>query len=332
MEKTHLEIKVGLFVFVGLVLLAVLLIQFSKGTSIFHGTYSLRLHATSVGGLKLRSSVLLSGVPVGSVSDIQLASDDKSVTIILKIYKRFKIYSDARFVIQQQGFLGDQYVAVIPTANQGPPLADGDEVTCEAPFNLQEVARSAAGFIQRIDETARKLDDAVDDVRRVVLNGQTLTNFANVVGNLRTVSEQALDTVNDVNALIVTNGSQINLAVSNMLFFSQQLTLLATNAGSILATNAPEINLAVKNVESSTEVLKQLMNDIQSGKGLAGVVLQNQELATNVQAIVNNLAVATSNLNQLGLWGFLWHKESPSEPTNPPSAILLSPRQTGAQP
>jgi hypothetical protein len=28
-----------------------------------------------------------------------------------------------------------------------------------------------------------------------------------------------------------------------------------------------------------------------------------------MQAIVNNLAVASSNLNRLGLWHFLWHKD-----------------------
>jgi hypothetical protein len=51
------------------------------------------------------------------------------------------------------------------------------------------------------------------------------------------------------------------------------------------------------------------MDDLQSGRGLAGTVLQNQQLATNVQAIANNLSIATSNLNRLGLWHFLWHKE-----------------------
>ena len=117
MEKSRQEIKVGLFVFIGLVLLAVLLIQFSKGTSLFRGTYELRLHASNVGGLKQRASVLLAGVQVGDVSDIQLAPDGKSVTILLRIYKDYKIYHDARFVIQQSGFLGDQYVAIIPTAN-----------------------------------------------------------------------------------------------------------------------------------------------------------------------------------------------------------------------
>ncbi|MGA2029484.1 MAG: MlaD family protein [Verrucomicrobiota bacterium] len=323
MEKSRLEIKVGLFVFVGLVLLALLLIQFSKGTSLFESTYVLRLHATNVGGLKTRAAVLLAGVQVGSVADIQLADDGKSVTILLKTYKCYKIYSDARFVIEQSGFLGDQYVAIIPTVNQGHLLENNEDVTCQEPFNLQEVARSASGFIQRIDETAKKLDASVSDLQRVVLNEQTLTNFSAAIGNMRMFSEQAIDVIDQINTLVATNGTQIGVAVSNVVFFSQQLTVLATNANGILATNTPEINLTVKNIESSTEVLKKLMVDLQSGKGLAGTMLQNQEFATNVQAIANNLAVATSNLNRLGLWHFLWHRESSQ--TNTPSAAQNSP-------
>ena len=39
---------------------------------------------------------------------------------------------------------------------------------------------------------------------------------------MRTFSEQAMDTVNDINAIIATNGSQASLAVSNIVFFSQE--------------------------------------------------------------------------------------------------------------
>ena len=183
MDKSRLETKVGLFVFIGLVLLAALLIQFSKGTSLFRGTYELRLHAANVGGLKQRAGVLLAGVQVGSVSDIKLANDGKSVTILLNIYKENKIYHDARFVIEQSGFLGDQYVSIIPTTNSPPLLQDGADVVCQEPFNLQEVARSTSGFIKRIDDTAKKLDDSVTDLRRVVLNENTLTNFSVAVIN-----------------------------------------------------------------------------------------------------------------------------------------------------
>ena len=306
-----MELKVGLFVFVGLALLAVAVIQFSKGTSLFHGTYTLRLHAANVGGLKERAGVLLAGVEVGSVSAINLSDDGKSVTILLSIYKNFKIYHDARFVIEQSGFLGDEYVSVIPTTNMLPFLTDGADVDCQEPFNLQEVARSASGFIERIDETAKKLDASVSDLQRVVLNEQTLTNFSVAVGNLRTFTEQAMGTIGDINAIIATNGSQASLAVSNAVAFSQELNRLAGSADMLLATNGVEISSAVKNIEFSTEILTNLMVDLKSGRGLAGTMLQNEQFATNVQAIANNLSITTSNLNRHGLWGIMWAHKPP---------------------
>jgi len=312
MDSKRLELKVGLFVFVGLALLAVAVIQFSKGTSLFHGTYTLRLHAANVGGLKERAGVLLAGVEVGSVSAINLSDDGKSVTILLSIYKNFKIYHDARFVIEQSGFLGDEYVSVIPTTNMLPFLTDGADVDCQEPFNLQEVARSASGFIERIDETAKKLDASVSDLQRVVLNEQTLTNFSVAVGNLRTFTEQAMGTIGDINAIIATNGSQASLAVSNAVAFSQELNRLAGSADMLLATNGVEISSAVKNIEFSTEILTNLMVDLKSGRGLAGTMLQNEQFATNVQAIANNLSITTSNLKRHGLWGIMWAHKPPN--------------------
>jgi phospholipid/cholesterol/gamma-HCH transport system substrate-binding protein len=197
-------------------------------------------------------------------------------------------------------------------------LTNNADVDCQAPFNLQEVARSTSGFIQRIDETAKKLDASVSDLQRVVLNGPTLTNFSATLNNMRTFSEQALGAVGDINGIIVTNGSQINLAVSNVLVFSQQLNHLADSANGVLTTNGTEISAAVKNIESSTQALKKVMDDLQSGKGLAGALLQNEQLATNMQVIANNLAVASGNLNRLGLWHFLWYREPPH--TNAPPA------------
>lgn len=319
MDKSRLELKVGLFVLIGLALLAVTIIQFSKGTSLFRGTYELRLHAVNVSGLKERSGVLLAGVQVGSVSTIHVADDGKSVTIILKIYKDYKIYGDARFVIEQSGFLGDEYVSVVPTDNAQPALTNDASVECEAPFNLQEVARGAAGFIQRIDETAKKLDASVSDLQRVVLNGQTLTNFSVSIGNLRLFTEQAMGTISDINAIIATNGPQASLAVSNIVLFSQELDRFVGSADVLLATNGTEISAAVKNIESSTETLTNLMAGLQSGKGLAGAVLQNEQLSNNVQAIAGNLSITTSNLNRRGLWGILWSHEPPD--TNPPPAL-----------
>src|SRR5580698_8078429 len=47
-------------------------LQFSKGTTLFRRTYAIILNTSNVGGLRPRASVLLSGVQVGTVSDIKL--------------------------------------------------------------------------------------------------------------------------------------------------------------------------------------------------------------------------------------------------------------------
>jgi phospholipid/cholesterol/gamma-HCH transport system substrate-binding protein len=309
MEKSRLELKVGLFVCLGLGLLALLLVQFSKGTSLFRGTYTVKLHTENVGGLKQRSGVLLSGVQVGGVEKIVLAPDGKSVTVSLKIYKDAPIYNDARFVIEQAGFLGDQFVSIIPTLNQGAKLTDGAEVNCAVPFNLQEVARDAAGFIKRIDETAKKLDASVADLQARVLNGETLANFGTAITNMRLFTEQALDAVHTINLIVATNSAQVSTAVSNAVLFSADLTRLSETAQAILNTNGVNIAAATKNIEATTVTFKQLAADLQAGKGLAGTVLQNQVLAANFQNIAENLSVTTSNLNRQGLWGILWsHK------------------------
>ena len=311
MDKSRLETKVGLFVCLGLTLLAALLLQFSKSTSLWRGTYELHLHAVNVGGIKPRASVLLAGVQVGSVAQIRLAPDGKSVTIDLKIYKEFPIYTNSAFVIESAGFLGDQFVSIIPSTNlvamtEADKFTNGANALCIPPFNLLQVARDAGGFINRIDDTAKDLADSVKDLRAKVLNAETLSSFGTSITNLKLFTEQALDAVKGINGIVNTNGEQVSLAVSNAVKFSAGLTDLTDSAKQILATNGVTLNQATKDLAEAMNNVKQITSDVQAGKGLAGAVLQNPELATNVQTLAANLAITSSNLNRLGLWGILW--------------------------
>jgi len=191
MNQSRQSWKVGLFVFIGLVLLAGLLIEFSKGLTLFRSTYDILLRCETAGSLKPRAQVLMAGVQVGTVSDIGLAPTGKFVTITLRIYNEYKIYKTVEFFIEQSGFLGDQYIAIVPKINEGPVFRNGDVAKAEAPFNMLEVARSASGFVKRIDETAQHLNDTLADVRQFLLNRETLTNLSVSAANLRLASDRA---------------------------------------------------------------------------------------------------------------------------------------------
>jgi hypothetical protein len=134
---------------------------------------------------------------------------------------------------------------------------------------------------------------------------------------MKMFTEQALDTVKDINSIVNTNGAQVGIAASNAVLFSTELIQLADSARNVLATNSANIELATKNIADTTATFKQLAADLQAGKGLAGAVLHNPELATNLQDMAANLSVTSSNLNRLGIWGIMWSHKPPS--TNKPA-------------
>jgi phospholipid/cholesterol/gamma-HCH transport system substrate-binding protein len=325
MEKSRLEIKVGVFVLIGLVLIATLMVWFSKGASLFNSTYVLKLHTANVGGLKPKSAVELAGVGVGTVERIRLDPSGTNVTIDLQIYKDHPIYHDARFVIESSDFLGDQFVSVVPTLNTMPLLTNGEDVQCEAPFNLQEVARGAAGFIARLDDTARKLDSSVTDLRAQVLNAQTLASFGSSMTNLRSFTEQADQVVSEIHGVIGTNAGQVSVLVSNFVLFSSQLNQFGNSASNLLATNGDNLTAATRNIQSLTEDARKLLADIQAGQGLAGALVQNGPASTNLQVLAENLSVASSNLNRFGLWHFLWSHPAPATNTARPVTLESPP-------
>src|SRR6185503_4792484 len=113
-----------------------------------------------------------------------------------------------------------------------------DHLEADEPFNLQDVARSAAGFLKSVDQTTKRLDDAIADVRRLLLNEETLTNLAVTVGNARLATEHAVSTVDNINALVTTNSEAIAVAMSNVVGFSRQINEFGSGLKEVLATNS----------------------------------------------------------------------------------------------
>lgn len=315
MNRSHLELKVGVFVAVCLGLLVGLVLQFSKGTTLFRHTYEIILNTGNVGGLRPRASVLLSGVQVGTVSDIVLAPAGTNVSIHLKIYSDYVIRSDATFEIEQSGFLGDQFISVYPNANAGTPLTNGATALVDPPFNMLGVARSVAGFVQRLDETTRNLQAAIADVRRDVLNQKTLTNIAFTVDTLQSVSVSAATVVSNLDILIQSDTAPVGAVISNLNGFAMQLQGIAGTAQGILDTNQAVISLAVSNLQVSSAMLTNILAETERSKGLAGALLYDQQLSSNISSLASNLAVASANLRSNGLWRFLWRPKPEAAPT-----------------
>lgn len=307
-----MEWKVGLFVFIGLVLLAVLMLNFSKGLSLFEGTYELKLIAENVAGIKPKAAVMVSGVKVGSVVNSTLSTNG-SVLIRMEILDEFKIDREATFVIDSLGFLGDQYVAIVSTNNSGHYLTNHQTVYCESPLNLQEAIRSTAGLLHQAQSTMQTLDVAISNVNRTVLNDATLTSFSRSITNLQTISASAHQTLGKIDLLVASNAPVLGASVSNLFDFSTELKTMLT-------TNQNDISVAVKNLRNASTSLNELIDGVKATNGPAGLLLRDEQmkaqltsLVTNVNSVAENFSVFSSNLNNRGIWSMLWKPKPPKK-------------------
>ncbi len=301
MNDSRKNLTVGIFVLVGIVLTALLMIAFSRGKLFSAGSYALTLTAGNVGGIKMKAQVQMAGVVVGHVNSIELAADGKSVSIGIGIEKRFLIYGDAVFGIDASGFLGDQFVSIKPTANAKPLLKDGDHVNCEEPFNLQDTARAAAGFIKRLDATATRLNDAITRVDEMVLNRETLTNVAVTFHNLRAVSDRAMVAMDGVDSIIQTNREPIAMAITNLLTFSTELNNVIARLDSVVATNASAVNATMTNFQATSDTLREIVEGIQQGQGTVGGLIKDPALKNQLSQVASNMVILSGNLSRYGI-------------------------------
>jgi len=312
MKRSHIQINVGIFLILGLALLAGLTILFSRSTPFYRDYYELRLRSGNVGGIVRGAKVFMRGVPVGYVGDIQLNEGGQSVTIQLQIESRYTLYSDARFMIEQAGFLGDQFVAIYPDEDQGYVLTNQAEVVARDPFNLQEAVAVATATISKIDQAATNLNAALTDVRRLVLTEDKLANVGAALDRMNGLMIEAEEAMNGLKLIVTNNADSVAAAVSNLNLFTSKLPPVADQVQSLIQSNEAGLSAALHNLETSSIALTNLMSDLEHGDGAAGKLLRDEQLAANLSSIASNLAITTSNLNVRGLWGILW-KQKPAK-------------------
>ncbi len=125
-----IEISVGAFVLagiLGLVFLAFRVSGVDVGSTT--GIYLLKAKFDNVAGLRVRSKVTLAGVTIGRVSKIGVDSALGEAVVTMEItddVNDLPVDTGAR--IQSEGFLGGQYISLIP-GGEDKLLKNGDTIT-----------------------------------------------------------------------------------------------------------------------------------------------------------------------------------------------------------
>lgn len=261
-HERGLEFKVGAFVFVGLAVLAALVIQFGRLGEGFKAYYQVTVRFPDASGLLKSSNVLLAGAKIGRVAGgPRLVTEGQGVAVPLRIYDYVKIPVGSKFTVGSSGLLGDRFVSVTMPRNHGDSYY---------PKNA---------FIDGARETG------MDDLTRE--GGQLVNDLRGTVQNINTVvtrlNQETLSPDNMQN--LKASFQHLNEATGSLAESSKKLDGVIEKADTAMSSAGK----AADDLQNAIEDARKMLRAATEGKGLLPALLTNQDLANDLRALISNL-------------------------------------------
>ena len=128
MNKTVLDLWVGLFVIAGIAALLFLALKVGSTSAVStSNSYEIVARFDNIGGLKPRAPVKSAGVVVGRVADIRFDNETFEAAVTLRLDKRYAFPKDTSAAIMTSGLLGEQYIG-LEAGGDSQTLKDQDRI------------------------------------------------------------------------------------------------------------------------------------------------------------------------------------------------------------
>jgi len=292
--------KVSLFLLSAVlgVIGVILLVGYKQGVFVRHT--KIYFHAADAFGINKGTSVRLFGLPVGSVSDLDIS--DRGVKVELSIISDYtpRVPKSSRARLLREGYIGAATIQLVPGGEPGHSMqavAEGDEIEYVP----------ARGMAEMVDDFKTQLTPMINDMRKMIVElNQPNSDFRKSLAGANAVLQQLPETnremrqaMHDADATMVAVGRQAETTLGSLGRVSAQLEQqlpvltgkLATTLDTLSQTSEQIRDTTRKNGEALHEALTQVPGLLRDGSEL---VRDGQEVvgaARNSWLIRDNLEV-----------------------------------------
>ncbi len=161
-----LEFKVGIFVFIGILILSWFVFRIGDVKLTTSGYY-LRVMFGFANGIKIGAPVRVAGVDKGEVKEIKLThSTDGKPTVFIRIWLEgdTQVPVDSRAWVNTLGLLGEKYLEIIPGKDYNKIFGADGLLVGEDPTSVQEVTDLAKDIALQVKDTLNTLNGVLTDM------------------------------------------------------------------------------------------------------------------------------------------------------------------------
>jgi phospholipid/cholesterol/gamma-HCH transport system substrate-binding protein len=309
-QLTWTELRVGLFVLAGAILLVAVIFYVTGGAGALGPKYHLRAYLPEVDGLTVGAPVRVDGVDVGNVEKIVIAVPksgqppvkDRSVEVDLRVQKSFQDYirSDSTAGLITEGLLGNRYVD-IDRGFVGHVLQNNDEIPGREEKALKEVVERSADLMQNLSAITDQARQVLTDVRngrgslgKFMVDPEAYNHLNSSLGNIDKVMSD-VEAGKGTLGQLVTSDEMYNRVNSVAGRVDTVLEAVQNKQGTLgkLVYDSDVHDSAKRLMDNSNSFIE----NVQAGKGTLGRLATDDSLFTQFRQAGENLSSATEKMN-----------------------------------
>lgn len=295
------ETKIGLMAVVGIVLL-ILGFNFLKGKDLFKPQTKMYVVYKDVLGLANSNPVVINGVKVGKILQINGGTDLKNIIVTLAFTQKVRIPRNSVAVINPNLFGSPSLEIQLGDATDY--LNNGDTLTSSKSGRMLEEAMKEINPVLYEARIAVRSMDSVIHAMRNVFDYQTQKNLRETFANLNTISENLAANAQTVKQIMDPKKGQLINTLDNLQGFTSNLKSNNQRLDSILGNvNQGTAKFAALNLKQSVDSLniaidnlKQGIEKVNNGNGTLGLLLNDGSLYHRLISTTNKLNILIDDL------------------------------------
>ena len=251
----------GTFVLLAVGLLVWLLLSSQKTQNLFEEEITLYATMSSIQAVNKDTNVIISGLDIGSVTDVNI-DDENRVVITMSILKKYqkliRTDSTAELLNFKFALIGKSVIEISVGSPQLPVIEDGSTITIKDSFNLVQLVSQFEPVLGTLQDSIERMNEILNAIDPDQV-GSNVSNLEAISSDLKAISRQIKQGKGLAGNAIFNEAMKDDFVTSaeNLKDITQQTKIIIEQTKTLLTS----LQKQVDEIPELTEKVKPLLDE-----------------------------------------------------------------------
>lgn len=259
--------RLGIFIFLGTVMLVMSIFLLGNKEKLFSSTIEIKTYFNQIEGLKPGAPVRLSGYDVGSVQSISLESGSNGrveVTLNIDVSLKKFIRIDSQAAVETEGLVGKKIVTIAPGSPDKPEVESGGIIPSKNPVNVSAIIEESQAIMSNIKNLSKEFSEVFAKINKGEGSIGKLVNSDDLYNSTVSLTQSADKSLNVI-------------------------TKRLDEISDIIVSTSGGIKKVIEQVDATIIDARKLFAKVDNGEGALGKLIGDKKMADSMETVITNL-------------------------------------------